>query len=234
MSLPLVIVTGPDKTFPFAWWATRFMLRLVGLNAFYLSPKSQYIPEGARGVIIGGGDDIDPEHYGLTGDAGARYDLERDRLEMSMVREALGANVPLLGICRGEQLINVVMGGSLHIDLRPHRRKTPNRNSIFPIKKIDVVEDSCLYDTIEKPSLSVNSLHNQAVDQVAEGLQASAYDRDGFIQAIESRGDRFIRGVQWHPEYMPYSLNQKRLFRSFASAVRSSQAVLASQPVEMS
>ena len=132
-STPTIAVTGPDKRLRFGWWATRLILAMAGAKAVYITATSPELPMGVSGVIVGGGDDIEPEHYGLTGDAGAHYDPERDRLEMNVVKQALSCGVPLMGICRGAQLINVVLGGSLHTDIRPKRENTPNRNSVFPI-----------------------------------------------------------------------------------------------------
>ena len=214
---PLVAVTGPSKKLKFGWWATRFVLWLLGLRAYYLCPGKEHIQPGTRGVIIGGGDDIEPEHYGITGDAGTTYDRKRDALEMAIIKKALEKHIPLVGICRGAQLINVVLGGNLYQDLRPLRKLTPNRNSIFPIKYVDLDEKSQLAKIFSCTTFRINSLHNQAVNQVADELHAVGQDRDGFIQAIE--GEPFIIGVQWHPEYMPYSALQRRLFSAFAQAV---------------
>ncbi len=230
-----VIVTGPDKKLRFGWWATRLMLWIVGLRGHYMSTANPEIPEGIAGIIIGGGDDIDPEHYGLTGDAGATYDPERDELEMRMARHAIVCDVPVLGICRGAQLINVVMGGSLFLDIREKRQHTPNRNSLFPIKSAKLEEHSFLANAMGKHKIFVNSLHNQAIDRIADNMRVSARDKDGFIQGVESadlhdveKSDsaRFILGVQWHPEYMPYIKSQRRLFLAFAKRVNSNQSTL--------
>ncbi len=223
---PRVLVTGPDKRFKWGWWATRLCLFLVGLKAVYISPQRKRIPENVRGIIIGGGDDIEPEHYGLVGDAGAHYDRARDEMEMTILRKALSSTIPVLGICRGSQLINVVLGGNLHQDLRPKRNLTPNRNSIFPIKWALLEKKSKLYEILQCERIRINSLHNQAVNHLAEGLQVIARDEDTFVQAVEREGERFLLGVQWHPEYMPYSINQLKIFRAFARAVRNSNEKL--------
>lgn len=218
---PLIVVTGPNKRLKFGWWATRFMLFLAGARGHYVSTATPGIPDEAQGVVIGGGDDIDPLHYGLMGDGGATYDPDRDALEMQMVRYALACDVPLLGICRGAQLINVVLGGSLFIDIRPLRRITPNRNTLFPIKWANLVQQSRLASILSTNPVKINSLHNQAIDRVAEGLKVAARDQDEFVQAVESTGTRFIVGVQWHPEYLPYHASQRRLFADFIAAAKS-------------
>ncbi len=229
---PLIIVTGPDKRLRFGWWATRFMLFLAGLNGVYVTPRKRKFPHEADGVIIGGGDDIEPEHYGDTGDAGATYDKERDELEMAVVRKALTCKIPILGICRGAQLINVVLGGTLHTDIRPQRKLTPNKNSLFPIKWADIVDDSRLIRILGKNPVKINSLHNQAINKVASILNVAARDRDGFVQAVESRRENFILGVQWHPEYLPFSSSQRRLFRAFAYEVKATQAIISKRALE--
>lgn len=226
-SAPFVIVTGPNKPLKFGWWATKICLALVGLRGVYVHSGTQSLPSGAKGVIIGGGDDIEPEHYGLTGDAGARYDPSRDALEIKILNQAFACSIPILGICRGSQLINIVLGGSLFQDIRPLRRHTPNRNSIFPIKNAKISEDSMLKQTLERHEISVNSLHNQAIDRLADSLCISAVDADNFIQAIEHQDNgRHIVGVQWHPEYLPYLSNHRKLFKQFAIAVNNCNSSL--------
>lgn len=229
---PLVIVTGPHKTLRFGWWATRLMLWICGLRARYVTPTSPRYPAGVAGVVIGGGDDVQPEHYGLSGDAGARYDPERDALELEIFRIAYANQVPVLGICRGAQLMNIALGGNLHQDLRPLRKHTPNRNTIFRIKDAIIEPASRLAQVIGRNNLRVNSLHNQAIDEIAEPFRLAASDRDGFTQAIEHPQHSFMIGVQWHPEYLPYARHQRKLFAAFALAVKASQNTLAADRLE--
>ena len=93
-------------------------------------------------LLLAAGDDIDPKHYGTAGAAGANYDAARDTLELKMIALAEQWNLPILGICRGSQLINVSRNGNLIGDLRPLRRKTPNRNSMRPIKYANILSGS--------------------------------------------------------------------------------------------
>lgn len=216
---PLVAVTGPAKRFKPAWWATRFNLALSGVDSLYLTAASPTTERPVQGVIIGGGDDIEPIHYGAQGDAGSVYDPERDAFEMAVIRHCLNRRVPLLGICRGAQLINVVLGGSLFSDIRPLRKRTPNYNSVLPVKWVSLDPHKDLSFFMQKTVVKVNSLHSQAVDRLGEGLECVARDRDGFVQAIE-HAEGFVLGVQWHPEYLPYQPAQRRLFDAFTNAVR--------------
>lgn len=202
------------------------MLRMTGMRAAYLSPGRHTAATLVRGIIIGGGDNIEPTHYGAVGDGLAEYDIERDRFEIDILRRALDTNVPILGICRGAQLVNVVAGGTLHQDLRPLRRRTPNRNSAFPVKDAHLVAGSFLEACMKTRVTRVNSLHHQAVERLGGHLSAAAYDSDGFIQGIENPGHRFLVGVQWHPEYLPYKRAQRELFRAFAESVRMSDAAI--------
>lgn len=223
---PLVIVTGPHKKLRFGWWAARYMLWRCGLRAHYVTPASPLYPPGVVGVVIGGGDDVQPRHYGLVGDAGARYDPERDRLEMEIFEKAFANQMPVLGICRGAQLMNIVSGGNLLQDLRPLRRHTPNRNTIFRIKEAVLEPTSKVLQIVGHSPLRVNSLHNQAINEIAAPFRLAARDRDGFVQAIEHPQHEFMVGVQWHPEYLPYARHHRRLFAAFARAVKSSARTL--------
>ena len=222
---PLVAVTGPHKTLRYGWWATRFMLSLCGVRSVYLTARSNMPSEPIQGIVIGGGDDIEPEHYGGELLPTRRYDIERDQFEISMIRRALEDNIPMLGICRGAQLINVVSRGSLHQNIRPLRRVTSNRRSIHPVKWVDLDTQSRLGEKLGHSKLKVNSLHEQAIDELGTGLTVIGRDRDGFVQALEGNFG-FLLGVQWHPEYLPYMKSQRRLFHFFAEAVRHSEREL--------
>jgi putative glutamine amidotransferase len=135
-----------------------------------------------------------------------------------MIENALEAELPILGICRGAQLMNVVMGGSLHPDLRGIRVRTSNRRTVLPRKLVQVEPASRLFDALGAESCRVNSLHHQAADRIGAGLRAVATDLDGIVQGIENPTMDFQLGVQWHPEYLPYRSHQRRLFRTLVEA----------------
>lgn len=221
---PEVAVTGPARHLRLGWWAASLILRRLGLRPVYLNPARPTPSIPFRGVVVGGGDNIEPTHYGAVGDGKAEYDVERDRFEIDILRRSLDTSVPVLGICRGAQLINVVLGGTLHQDLRPVRRRTPNRNSAFPVKDAWLVPGSRLAGVMRTRRARVNSLHHQAVDRIAGSLEIAARDSDGFIQAVEGRDHPFLIGVQWHPEYLPYKRAQRALFRGFAASVQAGDA----------
>jgi putative glutamine amidotransferase len=169
-----------------------------------------------QGLIIGGGDDISPEHYGGDIDAKVKLDPERDQLEIEWIHRALERDTPLLGICRGAQLINVVLGGSLHQDIRSMRKRTYNRPSLLPTKQVRLAADSRLARVVGKACLQVNSLHHQAVKRPGAHLRIVGWDLDDITQAVEDKAGRAIVGVQWHPEYLFYLPSQFAIFRWLA------------------
>lgn len=221
---PVIGVTGPDGRYPYAWWATKLAIETSGGTAVRLTPSTfrDHRKERFQAVIIGGGNDIDAGLYGGENTGRSRIDPGRDLFEVEMIRHALDTALPVLGICRGAQLINVVLGGSLHPDLRPLRRRTSNRRTPLPRKTALLERGGLVHHIFKKERWRINSLHHQAVDRLGEGLQIAARDLDGFVQAVESIEHPWLVGVQWHPEYLLYLRRQHRLFRHLVnSAARS-------------
>ena len=185
-----------------------------------LTPASGKLSQHMAGIIIGGGSDIDPGIYGGNVSAPPNVDPERDSYQLEILAEADRRALPVLGICRGAQLINVHAGGTLFDDLAPHRQLTSNRGTLLPRKQVNISPDSILAEWIGDTSSRVNSLHHQAVRATGKSLQVSAHDRDGIVQAIESTAGPLRIGVQWHPEYLPQRPDQRRLFARFVAAWR--------------
>lgn len=150
-----------------------------------------------------------------------RIDKERDELELSYLREALERDIPVLGICRGAQLINVNLGGTLYQDIRGFYGEVPRVHSIFPKKNVKVERESKLGSMLNASEIMVNALHNQAINELAPTLKVVAREKTGIIQAIERPDDSFLIGVQWHPEYMPQIARQRNIFRVLVEAARS-------------
>lgn len=213
MVRPRVGVTGDGRRWSPSWWCTRIALWLVGAKAERISVRHDPSGKALKGIIIGGGSDIGAEHYG--GDVGAKVktDPARDQLEMKWIEYAFAKEIPLLGICRGAQLINVVLGGNLHRDIRMLRKKTYNRPSLLPTKQVFIKSDSWLAEVCKKTKLRVNSLHHQAIKDSGKGIRVVANDLDDITQGIESLSYPNVIGVQWHPEYLFYLPSQLRLFR---------------------
>ncbi len=210
---PLIGVTGNSKKFSPSWICLRFAIWLCGGRAvrFYVGHLGDL--DSLAGMIISGGDDIYPALYGEEPQEDGKYDRERDSMEIECIHFALQSHLPLLGICRGHQLINTVLGGSLHSSVRDMRVHTSNRWTILPRKRVLLASSSKLAKILQKNSLKVNSLHSQAIFRVAEKLQQAGHDRDNIIQAVEASDGEALLGVQWHPEYLFYLPAQLRLFR---------------------
>ena len=210
---PRVGVTGNDRRWAPGWWCAALALRLAGALPERISVRHPPSGKPLAAVVIGGGSDIGPEHYGGDIDAKVRADPERDLLEIDWIKRAIRDRIPILGICRGAQLINVVMGGKLHQDIRKIRVRTHNRPGLLPTKRVRLEEESRIAAIVKRRQLRVHSLHHQAVDRPGDGLRAVGYDLDEIVQAIESESGRPIIGVQWHPEYLLYLPSQLALFR---------------------
>lgn len=175
---------------------------VAAVKAAGAEPVAIQYPEadtGYDGLILSGGGDIDPARYGEGNVASVRIDQERDRAEFALLDAYIRAGKPVLGICRGHQLINVYFGGSLH----QHLEETPlhtNKTKDYLVHDVAAFHDSVvgrLYGT----SFAVNSSHHQAVNRLAEGLRATALWNGRYVEALEHE-TLPILGVQWHPEKM--------------------------------
>jgi putative glutamine amidotransferase len=143
---------------------------------------------------------------------------ERDELEYRLIADAIARHLPLFGICRGMQLINVATGGSLHQNLEGFYEEYPAIRSVLPRKKVEIEPDSLLARILVDTRARVNALHSQAIDKLGEGMQVCAREPNGVIQAIEHAQAPFMLGVQWHPEYLPQRPEQRALFRALVQA----------------
>lgn len=144
---------------------------------------------------------------------GSSISPERDEMEFNLLKQALRENKPVLGICRGSQLINIQMGGSLHQDLTGFYGEIPKIHSVRPRKKVFVEKGSRLYEIVRKSELWVNALHFQAVDEPGGKIKVVAREKSGVIQAIEYPEHPYVIGVQWHPEYLPQVKAQNHIFK---------------------
>lgn len=147
-------------------------------------------------------------------------DPSRDELETELIRGALAEGKPILGICRGAQLLNVHLGGTLHQDLEAFYEETLQIRTVRPRKRIEIEPGSLLAELLNTAACRVNALHSQAVDHLGEGVRVAAREGSGVIQAIEHTELPFLLGVQWHPEYLPQSRRQRRLFQGLVEAAR--------------
>jgi putative glutamine amidotransferase len=164
--------------------------------------------EGCEGLLLSGGEDVDPSHYGAEPAAGlGSVDAERDRFELALFAAARAAGLPILGICRGIQLINIALGGTLFQDL-PSERPGPIDHNPATARDarthhVCLAPGSRAAQALGVDRLVPNSFHHQAVKDLAPSLIASGWSDDGLIEAVETRADEgWLLAVQWHPEEM--------------------------------
>lgn len=151
----------------------------------------------------------------------AAIDTERDELELKLLKDALRYKKPVLGICRGMQLINVHFNGSLHQDIRGYYTETPQVSSIFPKKRVVIKEGSKLAKILETTICNVNALHNQAINDPGDGVELVAKEKNTDItQGIEHPDYDFVIGVQWHPEYLIQVRRQRRIFKELVKSTK--------------
>ncbi|MGE0529256.1 MAG: gamma-glutamyl-gamma-aminobutyrate hydrolase family protein [Bdellovibrionales bacterium] len=148
----------------------------------------------------------------------ARNDVRRDDLEFRLLREAVQRQMPVLGICRGGQLINVFFGGTLYQDIQSFYVERPNLRTIRPRKLVHVAPGTTLSRILGQPNALVNSLHRQSMKDIGKGLRVAATEPNGVVQAVEHRQLPFLLGVQWHPEFLPLNREQRGLWRHFVEA----------------
>ena len=185
--------------------------------------------ERLDGLCLPGGVDVDPAEYGESAhpELGA-VDAPRDRTELTLARWALEEDLPVLGICRGIQLLNVAAGGSLYQHLPAQLPETRRHNYRLqesawetPTHEVRVEPGSKLAEAVGEQALKTNSFHHQAVKNVAPGFRPTAWAPDGVIEAIEHDGKPFAVAVQWHPEGMfRGDIYARRIFEAFVEACR--------------
>ncbi|GJM08720.1 MAG: gamma-glutamyl-gamma-aminobutyrate hydrolase [Lysobacteraceae bacterium] len=216
---PIIGVTGNHRRLSPSWICIRLSVFLTGGTARRISIRHSVDLKTLDAIIVSGGDDIHPSLYGAEEMPKAVYDPKRDELEQAHIHHALDHGLPLLGICRGHQLINVVLGGKLHSDIRDLRKATSNRGTILPRKTALLESASRIHQAIAKDQIKINSLHHQAVDKLGDGMQVSARDLDHFVQGAEHQ-DKLVFGVQWHPEYLFYLSDHRAIFGHLISLAR--------------
>lgn len=225
MGRPVIAITGPQR----GAFGPRVLVALVvwlyGGRPRQLRPSDDPAGLDYHGVVVTGGHDVEPVLYAAEPTVEPNYDTARDTFEAAVIRTALSRGLPLLGICRGAQLLNVCRGGTLHQDLKSRRRKTSDRWTVLPLKSLCVRQDpdgraTALLGLLGTGLCRINSLHNQAIDRVGDGLIVTAHDLDGIVQAVEDPSHDFLIGVQWHPEFLPYMRRQRALFRALVAHAR--------------
>jgi putative glutamine amidotransferase len=191
-------------------------LREVGIEPVLIRPGDAVAVEGLDGLLLTGGTDVNAKLYRQEPhEASDQPDDERDALEKGLLESALGRDMPVLAICRGMQLFNVVHGGTIEQHVEGHRQ--PGVAEAHPI---GVETGTKLAQAIGPGTHLVNSRHHQIVDQPGESLRVSARSEEGYPEALEREDKKFAVAVQWHPEDLVGEQEEaKRLFQAFADSL---------------
>jgi putative glutamine amidotransferase len=206
-------------------------VRAAGLTPLILPPMEpaelEPVLAAVRGVVLTGGEDVDPAEYGAA--TGAKTDAPhrpRDKCELALVRLAHERRIPTLAICRGIQVVNVALGGTLIQDIASECPTTINHDQskerTMRVHDVTIDRRSKLAAAVGDTNISVNSSHHQAVARVADGLRVTARSPDGIIEGAEwERDDWWMLAVQWHPEELVSDAQKwdRGLFRAFAERV---------------
>lgn len=184
---------------------------------------AEEVVAGLDGLLLTGGGDVDPSFYRRlpSADLGV-IDMDLDRWELALAHAAAEHRIPVLGICRGSQVLNVARGGTLvqHLPDRTELEHCVKDRSALPVHGVRIDGGSRLRAVLGADVLGVNSLHHQGVDEVGEGLAAVAWADDGTVEAVESTGPHRMLGVQWHPELLVDEPRHASLFDWLAREAR--------------
>jgi putative glutamine amidotransferase len=188
-----------------------------------IDPDEASLPDDISGLVLCGGGDIDPADYGQRPHP-RTYNVSkrRDQFEYALIEQALDRDMPFLAICRGMQVLNVLLGGTLeqHIMDRPecldHDRDRPRAE---PAHGFKTEPGSLIEEALGSNDTGINSHHHQGLDQIPEPLVATGWAEDGVVESVESTEHSWVVGVQWHPEAMaPVNHEEARLFETFVQA----------------
>ena len=225
---PRIGYTTQNSAFDVMKWLIALSIWVTGGKPVRLCPKRPRNDEQIDGLVLGGGTDVYPPLYKLEPKPNYQYDRERDALEMDWLTKAEEQGMPVLGICRGAQLINVAHGGTLHIDISKvyENAKYPTNTfaQIFFRKDMNVERKSLLGKLLKTQRIAVNSMHTQSVDTLGDRLIVSAQEDNGVVQAIEDPDRDFFVGVQFHPEALIYLGIFRNIFTTLNQAARERRA----------
>ena len=220
-------------------------IRKAGGTPIHLIPceKSEvgHLLDRLDGLLLCGGPDIDPQNYGEKAhETVQKLNKERESFDFALARAAKKAKIPVLGICLGSQIMNVIRGGSLYQDIPSQiGKKVPHRPSSFeevyaPMHIIELNKEGKLFELYGRERISVNSYHHQAVKNLGAGLQVEARSvLDGVVEALSDPNAEFVLGVQFHPELQktPPGLHDA-LFRAFIEACSAKKRVKKRRPAK--
>ncbi|MDZ7775268.1 MAG: gamma-glutamyl-gamma-aminobutyrate hydrolase family protein [Bacteroidales bacterium] len=210
---PIIGITKPEsKRMNLSFIVHWIALWLAGSRPKITSYDEEVKNQNYDALMLGGGTDIFPGLFFKDPKLDYAYDHKRDDLEIRLLKKAQKEGLPVMAICRGSQLMNVVNGGTVHLDISKVYEKANYPKNVlgylFFRKKIIIKPDSMLHKIAGSTELMVNSIHSQSIDKVGEGLEITSREPNGIIQSIEKPGHIFYMGVQFHPERLIY----KRVF----------------------
>ena len=231
MKKPIIGVTldneesGSYSNFP--WYAIRnnylHSIEKFGAIPFpllYAKKNLQNIFHLLDGLIITGGNfDIDPKKYGKKSQGSRTIKDDRTSFEIAICKMFLRSSKPILGICGGEQLLNVVCGGTLIQDIKKkklieHEQKNPRNETSH---EVNIVKKTNLSKIIKKNKIMVNSAHHQAIDKLGKNLIINGYANDNIIESVEHIKHYWCMGIQWHPEFL-ITEDDKKIIKNFVKA----------------
>ena len=196
--------TDPEPTVAQSKYIESLARAGAGMRWVELNDPEQAVQDALTcdGLLLPGGGDMDPKFYGQERiPACGEPNLLRDAAEPLLLRAFLAADKPVLGICRGIQVMNAVLGGDLYQDIKPFEH-LPHNDHWAKVHTVTVRRGTLLSRILGQDTVLVNSQHHQAVDRVAPGFTLAALSEDGIVEAIEKPDARFCLGVQWHPEWL--------------------------------
>lgn len=196
--------TDPEPTVAQSKYIESLARAGAGMRWVELSDPEQAVQDALTcdGLLLPGGGDMDPKFYGQARiPACGEPNLLRDAAEPLLLRAFLAAGKPVLGICRGIQVMNAVLGGDLYQDIKPFEH-LPHNGHWAKVHTVTVRRGTLLSRILGQDTVLVNSQHHQAVNRVAPGFTLAALSEDGIVEAIEKSDARFCLGVQWHPEWL--------------------------------
>lgn len=233
---PLIGVTGPAEKGRIPFLCVSLAVWMAGGRVLRLTPEKPHHDTDLDGLVICGGTDIHPSLYDEITKINYVYDRDRDALEVHWLKRAEEQDWPVLGICRGAQLLNVLRGGNLHMDIRQAFEEadypTHLLANIFFRKTMHIVSGTLLHRLWGKRTSRVNSLHSQSINRLGRGLVVGARERNGIIQAVEDARKPFVLGVQFHPEYLIYRKSVRRLFASLVAEARGEERERSLSPAD--
>ena len=225
MQRPVIGYTTPEKWPDILHRLIAFGIWLAGGKPFKLTASKPYFDHKLDGLVIGGGTDVYPSLYKEDPNPDYAYDHSRDAMEIRWLELAEQSNLPVLGICRGAQMMNVNRGGSLYLDVAKAAEKATYPSgllaNIFYRKGANIVKDTMLCELLQTNRLRINSMHKQAINELGDNLVTCAVEDNGVVQAVEDPSKEFYLGVQFHPEAMLYHHLYRGIFSALIKAARS-------------